>query len=99
MRNPVSLANNVDSADEAHVSGIVVHTVADEAALVAERIDDMAGAEVVAREHGKLVVVLEASGERELADLVHRISLLPNVYSAALVSHFVDSPALEGDAL
>ena len=82
---------------DAHVSGIVVHAVEDRAREVAGWIDTLAGAEVAARESGRLVVVLEAADEHALADMLNRISLAEHVYSAALVSHFVDDPALGSD--
>lgn len=82
---------------DAHVSGIVVHAVEAHAHEVAGWIDTLAGAEVAAREGGRLVVVLEASDEHALADMVNRISLAEHVYSAALVSHYVDNPALATD--
>lgn len=80
----------------AHVSGIVVNAVAEHAAAVAARIDALAGAEVAGRDGGRLVVVLEAADEHGLADLVNRISLFENVYSAALVAHYVDAPEIQG---
>lgn len=93
-RDDSALADGED-ADSTHVSGIVVHAVEAHADTVAGWIDTLEGAEVAAREGGRLVVVLEASNEHALADMVNRISLTENVYSAALVSHFVDDPALE----
>lgn len=81
----------------AHVSGIVVHAPAERAAAVAERIDALPGAEVHAREGGKLVVVLEAGDEGELGDLFNTITLMSDVYSAALVSHYRDDPNVLGD--
>jgi nitrate reductase NapAB chaperone NapD len=87
-----------ETGGDAHVSGIVVHAVADHADEVAGWIDTLDGAEVAAREGGRLVVVLEAGDEHALADMVNRISLAEHVYSAALVSHYVDDPALAEDA-
>lgn len=84
--------------DDAHVSGVVVHAVEAHAEEVAGWIDTLAGAEVAAREGGRLVVVLEAADEHALADMLNRISLAEHVYSAALVSHFVDDPAHAEDA-
>jgi nitrate reductase NapAB chaperone NapD len=81
---------------DAHVSGIVVHAVEDRAREVAGWIDTLDGAEVAAREGGRLVVVLEAANEHALADMLNRISLAEHVYSAALVSHFVDDPGQAG---
>ena len=82
---------------EAHVSGIVVNAVAEHAEAVAARIHALDGAEVAGRDGGRLVVVLESDDEHGLADLVNRISLFENVYSASLVSHYVDAPELAGD--
>jgi len=87
-------AGETGADERAHVSGIVVHCVADAADAVAGRIDALDGAEVAAREGGKLVVVLEAAEEHALADMVNRISLFDNVHAASLVSHYVDDPAV-----
>lgn len=75
-----------------HISGILVHAPEDRAGEVAARIEAMAGAEVYAREGGKLAVVLEAGDEHGLNDLFNEIALMENVYSAALVSHYLDEP-------
>ena len=83
---------------DTHVSGIVVHALEAHAEEVAGWIDTLAGAEVAAREGSRLVVVLEAGDEHALADMLNRISLAEHVYSAALVSHFVDDPAQAEDA-
>lgn len=90
-------AGQAGDVDTAHVSGIVVHAVEAKADQVAGWIDTLEGAEVAGREGGRLVVVLEAADEHALADLVNRISLYDHVYSAALVSHFVDDPVLDAD--
>jgi nitrate reductase NapAB chaperone NapD len=95
--NPPTGADGAEGGENAHVSGIVVHAVEAEADRVAGWIDTLAGAEVAGREGGRLVVVLEAADEHALADLVNRISLYDHVYSAALVSHYVDDPVLDAD--
>lgn len=91
------MPDRADVIPTAHVSGIVVHAPSDRAAAVAAAIEAIDGAEVYAREGGKLVVVLEAPGEHELGDLFNTISLMQDVYSAALVSHYRDDPDVLGD--
>ena len=85
-----------DGDGGSHVSGIVVHAPAERAAAVAAAIDAREGAEVYAREGGKLIVVLEAADERALGDLFQTIQLMDGVYSCALVSHYRDEPELLG---
>ena len=87
----------VSEADRTtHISGILVHAPEDRAGDVAARIEAMAGAEVYAREGGKLAVVLEAGDEHGLNELFNEIALMENVYSAALVSHYLDEPDRSG---
>ncbi|MBK1698902.1 chaperone NapD [Rhodovibrio salinarum] len=92
--DPPTVGKGAADDAQAHVSGIVVNAVEERAEAVAGWIDTLAGAEVAAREGGRLVVVLEAADEHALADMVNRISLYDHVYSAAIVSHFRDDAAL-----
>jgi len=55
-----------------------------QAALVA-RIAEFAGAEVVAADQGRIIVVLEAGNHGALADTLHGIAGLDGVLSATLV--------------
>lgn len=86
-----------EPAARAHVSGVVVHARPAAAAAVAETIAAMDGAEVAARDGGKLVVVIEAADEHGLSETLNRISLAEDVYSAALVAHYVDDPEAMGE--
>jgi nitrate reductase NapD len=52
---------------------------------VADRIAALMGAEVLAKDHGRIIVILEASQHRVLADTLDRIVLLDGVLSATLV--------------
>ena len=79
-----------------HVSGIIVHSPEERAPVVASAIGALDGAEVHAREGGKLIVVLEADDEHALGDLFNRIALMDGVYSCALVSHYRDEPEVLG---
>lgn len=91
------MPEHANDQETAHVSGIVVHAPSERAAAVAAGIDAIDGAEVYGREGGKLVVVLEAPNERDLGDLFNTITLMQDVYSAALVSHYRDDPDVLGD--
>jgi periplasmic nitrate reductase NapD len=77
-----------------HIASAVVKArpVAQDA--VAERIGALAGAEVLAKDHGRIIVVLEASRHRALADMLDRIAALDGVLSATLVFEHSES---EGD--
>lgn len=81
-----------------HVSGIIVHAPAERAAEAAAAIAALPGAEIFAREGGRMVVVLEAADAAGLNDLFCHITLLENVLSAALVSHYRDDPQSRGGA-
>jgi periplasmic nitrate reductase NapD len=68
-----------------HIASAVVKArpVAQDA--VAARIATLAGTEVIAMEQGRIIVVLEASQHRALADTLDSIAGLDGVLSATLV--------------
>ena len=71
---------------ELHIAGIVVQAHAEGLHRAAEAIAGMSGAEVHAvSPDGKLVVVLEAPGAREIAARMDDIQRLDAVLSASLV--------------
>jgi nitrate reductase NapD len=78
--------------NELHIASFIVRTRADDAADVAHRIAAIEGAEVHAVEDGKIIVVVEASGERELADRMDDLRGLPEVLMVNLVYHQADAP-------
>ena len=78
--------------NELHIASFIVRTRADDAAGVAHRIAAMEGAEIHAVEDGKIIVVVEAPGERELADRMDDLRGLPDVLMVNLVYHQADAP-------
>ncbi|MCP1200506.1 chaperone NapD [Notoacmeibacter sp. MSK16QG-6] len=81
--------------EEHHLSSLVIHARPETLDQVVRRLEQE-GCEVHARiELGKLVVTLEADGQRTLNDALTRIQLLPGVIAATLVFHHVEENALE----
>jgi nitrate reductase NapD len=78
-------------APELHIASLIVRTRAEHARRVAERIELTPGNEVHAIEDGKIVVVVEAASERELADRMDALRVEPDVLLVSLVFHQVDS--------
>ncbi len=76
---------------ELHIASFIVRTRAEVAADVAQRIAAMEGAEIHAVEDGKIIVVVEAPGERELADRMDDLRGLPEVLMVNLVYHQADA--------
>ena len=75
------------------IASILVQTRPDwlDAAEAAIRAID--GAEIYQRDpKGKLVVILEATGGDPVGAMLTRISLLPEIITATLVYHAVDTP-------
>ena len=62
---------------------------------VAARIEQLAGAEVVAVDQGRIIVVLEARQQRDLGDTLNCIAGLEGVLSATLV---FEHSELDGEA-
>ncbi|MEX0759066.1 MAG: chaperone NapD [Tistlia sp.] len=78
-----------------HISSLIVYLRPEAAERVVAAILALGGAEIAAREAGKLVVVLEAEHEGVLADHLTKINLMPDVYVAALVYHQVEEAVAE----
>ncbi len=77
--------------DETHIASLVVQALPENIADVASAIAQMEGVEIHAKgENGKLVVVLEAPGTRELTDMVGAIEKTPSVVGAQLIYHQID---------
>lgn len=78
--------------NELHIASFIVRTRAEAATDVAQRIAAIEGAEIHAVEDGKIIVVVEAPGERELADRMEDLRGLPEVLMVNLVYHQADVP-------
>jgi periplasmic nitrate reductase NapD len=68
-----------------HIASAVVKARPVVQDAVAARIATLAGTEVIAIEQGRIIVVLEASQHRALADTLDSIAGLDGVFSATLV--------------
>lgn len=77
---------------EVHISSLVVHCRVEAIASVIEAINAMPGAEVPQHnEQGKLVVLLETTGQAGIMNHITDIEALPGVISSALVYHQIDN--------
>jgi nitrate reductase NapD len=68
-----------------HIASAVVTALPASQDEVAAHIAALKGADVVVAERGRIIVVLEASQQDQIADALHRIALLQHVLSATLV--------------
>jgi len=68
-----------------HIASAVVKVRPAVQDFVAQRIAALAGAEVVAADQGRIIVVLEAGCHRDLAGTLDSIAALNEVLSAVLV--------------
>jgi nitrate reductase NapD len=73
-----------------HIASIIVRTRAEIAPAFAQRIAALPDTEVYAVEDGKIIAVLEAESERELADRIDGIKQDPWVLFVNLVFHQMD---------
>ena len=74
--------------EELHISSLVVHCRPGCADGLAARIGAMPGAEIRGGiAEGKLVALLETSGESEIVERLNEIQLLDGVLAATLVFH------------
>jgi len=67
-------------------------------AEVLERLATIPGLCVHAAESGKIIVTLETDSEHTLAQYLNQMSLMDGVYTATLVSHFVE-PDMRSEAV
>lgn len=70
---------------ELHIASMVVYSTPSRAALVADEVLKLEGAEVHGETNGKLVVTLEAATADEMMDKVRTIQHIDGVLSAPLV--------------
>ncbi|WP_052384128.1 chaperone NapD [Litchfieldella xinjiangensis] len=78
--------------DNIHISSLVVQARPERVAAIAEYCRAAVGVEVhVADPGGKLVLVIEAGGQRETVDFIDALQGEPGVLSASMVYHHVES--------
>ena len=76
---------------------MVVHAIPDHLADVRKQIEMLPGAEVYAESaEGKLVVVLESDGQKQISATIDHINELKHVLTTSLVYHQVE-PFEDGD--
>ncbi|HEY9200264.1 MAG TPA: chaperone NapD [Gammaproteobacteria bacterium] len=83
-----------------NISGVLIHARPENCEKVKQQLEQVAGVEVYAStDEGKLVVTVEASGDRSAADTVYQLQDMPGVISASMVyHHFEDDAELQQEA-
>ncbi|MHB0770015.1 chaperone NapD [Bradyrhizobium sp. 5.13L] len=85
-------ADRIIAPPEAEIASIVVQARPERLAELEAEITALPGCEIHGRDpRGKLVVVTEAPDAGSLGTLLNTIQSLPNVYSAALVFHAIET--------
>jgi nitrate reductase NapD len=78
--------------DASEIASVLVQVRPERLDAVQTALASIPGADVAQRdERGKLVVVLDSAGGQSVADSLLQISLLPQVLSATLVFHGLDT--------
>lgn len=80
-----------------NISGVLVRSLPENINTVTARIETIEGVEVHgANPDGRLVVTVEETGDRAMADTVVRIQDLPGVISASMIYHqYEEEPDLK----
>lgn len=80
-----------------NISGVLIHARPENCEKIKQQLEQLDGVEVhISTADGKLVVTLEASGDRTAADTVYQLQDMPGVISASMVyHHFDDDTELE----
>lgn len=80
------------SLNEVHISSLVVHALPEHLATVKAQIEQFENAEIYGDSpEGKIVVVLETQNQGFVTDTIDAINNLPNVLSAVLVYHQIET--------
>jgi periplasmic nitrate reductase NapD len=88
----VLTAERVIAPPQAEIASVIVQLRPEHLVDVEAAILGLPGCEVHARDdRGKLVVVVDAIDAGALGSTLNAIALLPNVYSASLVFHAIDT--------
>ncbi|MCP4333309.1 MAG: chaperone NapD [Gammaproteobacteria bacterium] len=71
-----------------NISGVLVHAYPEKAADVSRRLESMEGVEVHANtDEGKIVVTIEKSDDKSVADTLLELQVMPDVLNASMVYH------------
>ncbi|GAA5646843.1 chaperone NapD [Vibrio proteolyticus] len=80
------------SLNEVHISSLVVHALPEDLETVKTQIAAFENAEIYGDSpEGKIVVVLETENQGFVTDTIDAINNLPNVLSAVLVYHQIET--------
>jgi len=75
-----------------NICGCLVEALPDKAARVAAEISAIEGAEVHAREGGRIVVTAEDTASRRASELIMQMHQVPGVLTVTLTCHYFESP-------
>ena len=79
---------------EYHVCGMLLMTRPEHGPVVARALRRMAGVELHASDHGRMVVTVEGNAYRACADTITELTTLDGVASSSLVYHQIDTEDL-----
>lgn len=80
------------SMHEVHISSVVVHTLPEYLLIVKQQVSEMRDVDIYGEDkQGKLIVVIETDCQGFITEIIERINNLPNVLSAFLVFHQVET--------
>ncbi len=80
------------SSNEVHISSLIVHVLPEHLAATKLAIEKFENAEIYGDSpEGKIIVVLETANQGFITETIDAIHNLPNVLSAALVYHQIES--------
>ncbi|MHC6529122.1 chaperone NapD [Vibrio sp. V39_P1S14PM300] len=87
------------SLNEVHISSLVVHALPEDLETVKTQIAAFENAEIYGDSpEGKIVVVLETENQGFVTDTIDAINNLPNVLSAVLVYHQIETDLDDTDS-
>ncbi|MGF1783932.1 chaperone NapD [Vibrio fluvialis] len=87
------------SLNEVHISSLVVHALPEHLETVKAQIEQFENTEIYGDSpEGKIVVVLETQNQGFVTDTIDAINNLPNVLSAVLVYHQIETNLDELDS-
>lgn len=76
------------TGEELHVSSLIVHINIAKSTTIELAINQLSGAEVITiSEQGKAIVVLEASNQKQIMQVIDKINELDGVINTGLVYH------------
>ncbi len=86
-------------SDELHIASFIVQVRPDAVAEVAAATQALPGAEIAARDGGKLILLAEAAACRDVMSIVDRLREVPGVLAVNLVYHHAEARALMNEEI